>query len=439
MKSSSNKVFKEFLNIKKYILKDKNPERLEVISKKEMVSSIIESTVYTVLILIIFYFLPFTKEKFLELNLHPLVIMVALISLRYGIYAGFASSFIAMTGYLAAYIFSGNDMILFFMKFQYNKFFIIFLFIAMILGKFQANRKSKEEESKRNIEKLEKKLDDENEKNAELLMINRNLKNQVIQNRGGIISFKNVQGKLKLLKTLEEIYTETLNMINQFVNFENASIYIKKGERLNQIIKIGNSALDKRLDINETSAQRFLKTYEKTETQEFPVDLKGKEPVFIAPVFYEKEIVAFIEITKLSYETSRSENYELFKIITDEINVSLQRVSAQNRKNNTDIFEKDTYINTNEYFEQVLNEIKNRQKYYNQSYLILEGKNKNNYSAAQLQRELNKFEKMGFYYDYVSIMDGRIKFLFINENKEEKKKQSEMIKSILKEEMLYEI
>ena len=167
--------------------------------------------------------------------------------------------------------------------------------------------------------------------------------------------------------------------------------------------------------------------------------MKGKEPVFIAPVFYEKEIVAFIEITKLSYETSRSENYELFKIITNEINVSLQRVSAQNRKNNTDIFEKDTYINTNQYFEQVLNEIKNRQKYYNQSYLILEGKNKNNYSAAQLQRELDKFEKMGFYYDYVSITDDRIKFLFINENKEEKKKQSEMIKSILKEEMLYEI
>ena len=81
-----NKIFKEFLNTKKYILKDKNPERLEVISKKDIINSIIESIVYTVLILIIFYFLPFTREQFFGLNLHPLVIMVALISLRHGIY-----------------------------------------------------------------------------------------------------------------------------------------------------------------------------------------------------------------------------------------------------------------------------------------------------------------------------------------------------------------
>ena len=76
-------------------------------------------------------------------------------------------------------------------------------------------------------------------------MINRNLKNQVIQNHGGIVSFKNVQQKLESLKTVEEIYTEALKMINQFINIENASIYIKKGSTLNQIIKIGNSSLGK--------------------------------------------------------------------------------------------------------------------------------------------------------------------------------------------------
>ena len=434
-----NNIFKELLNIKKYILKDKNPERLEVISKRDVINSITESIAYTILILIIFYFLPFTREKFLELNLHPLVIMVALISLRYGIYGGFASSFVAMVGYLTAYILSGNDMILLFMKFQYNKFFVIFLFVAMVMGKFQADRKSNEEELKRDIDKLEKKLDDENEKNSELLMINRNLKNQVIQNRGGIISFKNIQEKLNSLKTVEEIYTEVLNIISQFVNFENASIYMKKGDNLDQIIKIGNSVLDKRLDIKESSAERFLKTYEKGETQEFPIDLKGKSPVFVAPVFYGKEIVAFIEITKLSYETSRSENFELFKILTDEVNNSMRRVYVQNQKNNLDIFEKNTFISTKQYFEQILNEIKNRQKYYSQNYFILEGKNKNNYSAEQLQQELNKVEKAGFDYDYVTITDEGIKFLFINEDKEEKKKRLEMIKNILKEEIIYEI
>ena len=86
-----------------------------------------------------------------------------------------------------------------------------------------------------------------------------------------------------------------------------------------------------------------------------------------------------------------------------------------------------------------MNEIKNRQRYYSQNYLVLEGKNKNDYSAEKLQQELDKFEKAGFYYDYASINDDGIRFLFINEDKEEKRKQSETIKNILKEEILYEI
>ena len=330
----TSKIFKETLKIKRYIFLDKNPDRIEVISKKNIILSIIESLSYTILILLVCYALPFTRNNFLSLNIHPLAVMVAIISLRYGIYAGFFSAFIATLGYLAAYIFSGNDMVLFFLKFQYYKFFIMFLFIAMILGKFQANRKEKEEIAKRDAEKLEKLLEEEKQKKEELLKINRDLKNQIITSRGGVISFQNIRKSLNLLTTAEQVLTKSINIINQFMNCENASIYIVKNQNLNQIIKIGNSSLGKILNLSEVQADRFLMTLEKGETLEFALDLKGEKPVFVAPIFYGKKIIALLEITKLSYETSKNENFELFKIIMEEINNSLSRIFSENEKNN---------------------------------------------------------------------------------------------------------
>lgn len=435
----TSKIFKETLKIKRYIFLDKNPDRIEVISKKNIILSIIESLSYTILILLVCYALPFTRNNFLSLNIHPLAVMVAIISLRYGIYAGFSSAFIATLGYLTAYIFSGNDMVLFFLKFQYYKFFIMFLFIAMILGKFQANRKENEEIAKRDAEKLEKLLEEEKQKKEELLKINRDLKNQIITSRGGVISFQNIRRSLNLLTTVEQVLTKSINIINQFMNCENASIYIVKNQNLNQIIKIGNSSLGKILNLSEVQADRFLMTLEKGETLEFPLDLKGEKPVFIAPIFYGKKIIALLEITKLSYETSKNENFELFKIIMEEINNLLSRIFSENEKNNIHIFEKDTFITTKKYFEQILDEVKDRKKYYNQRYFILEGNNKNKYSSEELQKRLDEMEKNNLNTDYVTMFDDKIKFLIINGDNVNNRKQSEIVKNILKEETLYEI
>ena len=84
---------------------------------KTIFRCLLESIVYTILVLLIFYFLPYTKKEFLILNLHPLEVVVALMSLRYGTYLGILSSFIAIFGYIFAYLHSGNDMILFLLKF----------------------------------------------------------------------------------------------------------------------------------------------------------------------------------------------------------------------------------------------------------------------------------------------------------------------------------
>ena len=83
--------------------------------------------------------------------------------------------------------------------------------------------------------------------------------------------------------------------------------------------------------------------------------------------------------------------------------------------------------------------MKDRKKYYNQRYFILEGNNKNNYSSEELQRRLDEMEKDGLNTDYVTMFDDKIKFLIINGDNVNNKKQSEIVKNILKEETLYEI
>ncbi len=432
-------ILKKISKIGQYIFLDKNPDRIKRISRKNIIGSIVESTVFTVLIILVCYALPFTRNNFLALNMHPLAVMVAIISLRYGIYPGFLSAFIATIGYIAVYVASGNDMVLFFLKFQYHKFFIMFLFIAMILGKFQADKKENEEVSKRNIKKLKKLLIEEREKSEKLLTINRDLKNQIIQSRGGVISFQNIRKNLKSLMTIEEVFTRTIYYMNQLMNCENASIYLVENGMLNQIIKVGNSPMKKRLDLKNGESERFLMAINSREALEFPVDLKGEKPVFVSPVFYGEKIIALFEITRLSYETSKSENFGLFKAIMEEINISLSRIFYKNREENVGIFEEGTFITTGQYFGQILSEVKNRKKYYNQRYFILEGINANKYLAKELQEKLDELRKEGFAADYTCINDNKIEFLFINESDENNQRQLKILKNILKEEKLYEI
>jgi len=234
---------------------------------------LLESAVYTILVLLIFYFLPYTKKEFLILNLHPLEIVVALMSLRYGTYLGILSSFVTISGYIFAYLHSGNDMILFLLKFQYYKFFLMFLFTAMILGKFKLNYKNREEDLKKGFEHLENSFQEEKEKNQQLLDINISLKNQIIRSGGSIVSFHNLKRELLQIKK-EESYEKILEIFRQLLACEVCSMYTLADNKLTRRFEIGKSKM---------------------------------------------------EIENFSYTTGEKYNFELFKILMEEINEILQK------------------------------------------------------------------------------------------------------------------
>ena len=285
---------------------------------------LLESAVYTILVLLIFYFLPYTKKEFLILNLHPLEIVVALMSLRYGTYLGILSSFVAISGYIFAYLHSGNDMIFFLLKFQYYKFFLMFLFTAMILGKFKLNYKNREEDLKKGFEHLENSFQEEKEKNQQLLDINISLKNQIIRSGGSIVSFHNLKRELLQIKK-EESYEKILEIFRQLLACEVCSMYILADNKLTRRFEIGKSKMEREILLDTKEGERFLEVSKKSTSLNFPFDITGKQPIFIGPLYNEKNIMGFLEIENFSYTTGEKYNFELFKILMEEINEILQK------------------------------------------------------------------------------------------------------------------
>lgn len=285
---------------------------------------LLESAVYTILVLLIFYFLPYTKKEFLILNLHPLEIVVALMSLRYGTYLGILSSFIAISGYIFAYLHSGNDMILFLLKFQYYKFFLMFLFTAMILGKFKLNYKNREEDLKKGFEHLENSFQEEKEKNQQLLDINISLKNQIIRSGGSIVSFHILKRELLQIKK-EESYEKILEIFRQLLACEVCSMYTLADNKLTRRFEIGKSKMEREILLDTKEGERFLEVSKKSTSLNFPFDITGKQPIFIGPLYNEKNIIGFLEIENFSYTTGEKYNFELFKILMEEINEILQK------------------------------------------------------------------------------------------------------------------
>ena len=285
---------------------------------------LLESAVYTILVLLIFYFLPYTKKEFLILNLHPLEIVVALMSLRYGTYLGILSSFVAISGYIFAYLHSGNDMILFLLKFQYYKFFLMFLFTAMILGKFKLNYKNREEDLKKGFEDLENDFQEEKEKNQQLLDINISLKNQIIRSGGSIVSFHNLKRELLQIKK-EESYEKILEIFRQLLACEVCSMYILADNKLTRRFEIGKSKMEREILLKTKEGERFLEVSKKSTSLNFSFDITGKQPIFIGPLYNKKNIIGFLEIENFSYTIGEKYNFELFKILMEEINEILQK------------------------------------------------------------------------------------------------------------------
>ena len=404
--------------------------------RKKIFGCLLESLVYSFLIYLIFFKYLRMGDNFLSMNLHPLVIMVGFIALKYGAYLGLVGSFVATGIYLYAYLSLGNDLGLFFISVDYYKFFLIFLFVNLVLGKFKNIFDEKIEEITKEKAEINRKYAEERDKNIELITLSNRLKNQIVNSKQSLITLYHIKNSLKN-KNIEQLYTEMMILFKDFLDCESASIYkIVNDNKLVNILSFGNRTLDYEIDFESEIAKNFREVYKSQKPQEYPLDIELKTPIYIAPIFDRDKVIGFINIEKLSFNIKERYSFELFKIIVDELKDAmveiLKRVEVENSKY---YIESAPKILQKEYFDSVVAENKKREEILKESFVLLEAKNKN-YTPKEVSDILG--EKISGNM-YVTVDEKYIQILFSMTTKERIESLILELKECLKEVDFYEI
>ncbi|STO31796.1 Uncharacterised protein [Fusobacterium necrogenes] len=404
--------------------------------RNKMVGCLLESLVYSFLIYLIFFKYLRFGDSFLEMNLHPFVIMVGFIALKYGAYLGLIGSFIATGVYLYTYLSLGNDLGLFFISVDYYKFFLIFLFVNLVLGKFKNIFDEKIEELNNEKHQLSKKYREERDKNLELTILSNKLKNQIVNSRHSLITLYHIKNSLKN-KNIEQVYTEIMILFKDFLECESASIYkLVDDKRLVNILSFGNRTLDYSIDFESEIAKQFREVYKSRKPQEYPLNTALKTPIYVAPIFDRDKIIGFINVEKLSFNVKERYTFELFKIIVEELRDAmieiLKRVEVENSKY---YIESAPKILQKEYFDSVVAENKRREEILKESYVLLEAKNKG-FTPKEISDALSDKIEGNI---YITADEKYIQVLFSMTKKEKIDSLILKLKECLKEVDFYEI
>ncbi|WP_298066506.1 hypothetical protein [uncultured Cetobacterium sp.] len=177
--------------------------------KKKFILSIVESILYCLGVYLIFFYFSDFKSDFLNMNMQPLAIIIGIMALKYGVYISLQTVIIASLFYMLAYYQLGNDIVVFFLDFNYYKFVLIFFFIALSLGRFSDNLRKKIDELKDENKILEEKNKNQREKNLELVNINERLKSRIVGSKESILTLHQITSSI-LTKNVEKIFTQIL-------------------------------------------------------------------------------------------------------------------------------------------------------------------------------------------------------------------------------------
>lgn len=290
---------------------------------KEKIIKIVEIIILNLLVFFFFnQFLPI-KEEFFSLNIHPLVVVVLIFALRYGLLYAVLSATCASLVYLFFYYYLGRDLFIFFIDFHYYKFPLIFYFTAIIFGRFKDQYENEKMMMKNQILELEhnaKRLKEEND-NYEFMY--KELKMQIIGAEHSLLSLYDIAKSLQTLEP-EDVFTKAIGIFIKFIKVEVMSIYtVEKNGMLRLKIRYGNSEDDKSsIDINR------IPDYQKVVNEKIALKRTRNShddfPLFAAPVINEKgDVIAITCVEGLAFERVTDYIFTLFKVITEWVNQSL--------------------------------------------------------------------------------------------------------------------
>ncbi|WP_320046755.1 hypothetical protein [uncultured Ilyobacter sp.] len=366
-----------------------------------------ESLLYTTAVYLVFFYFSSFKYSFLNMNLHPFLIVIAVISLKYGTYmSGFVVSF-SIIYYILSYIGLGRDMIIFFSSFEYYKFILMFFFTALFLGKLRDTTDERIMYLEEEVSKAREDYEKQKENNVKLITVNSRLKKRIISSRESILTLNQIKSSFKNM-SVEQIYTEAVLIMRQFLECDVVSIYSFNLEKnfMRLILRAGNGRMPGFLQVKENSV--FSEVIKAGATMEFPLDIEGDSPVFVSPIRNNNEILGFINIERMSLEASERYSYEMFKIITHWLNEALSEAVVKEKKEIKENSLGNTGIFTMGYFNKIMLEEERRKKLLDMDFMVFETKLEGVTPEEVAEMIKGKVRES----DFIAMDDVRLRILF---------------------------
>jgi len=312
-------------------------------------------------------------EKFLQLNLHPLFILTGIMAYRYGVNLGVVSATIAMFVYIYSYIEVGRDIVVFFYDFKYYKFILMFFILSFILGRIKDNQDEKLHELSEEMSVIRKNYKNLYGKNNKLTYINNRMKGQIIKSEESIIALYNISNTLDTLN-FEEVITNLIGIFKTYINAEAISLYTVDSSKKYLRLKVAvgeNRKLPGSLKLDEYP--EFLKAInEKKYGKRDGSNLKI--PVFYAPILNNGEVIALLNIERLSYETYTDYTEKMFEILASWTNKAMSNALSYAEKIKDELYYEGTEIMYEKFLEKRISEERKRKEMFNLSNISLKFK-----------------------------------------------------------------
>lgn len=402
--------------------------------RNKMISGLVESFVYSLLVYLIFFEFAGFKKDFLTMNLQPLLIVVSVMALKYGVYISLQTVLFASFFFILAYCRLGNDPVVFFLAYDKYKFILMFFFVALALGKFSDKYYNKISELKDEKDRVDRELEEQINKNLELVDVNERLKTRIIGSRESILTLHKITVSIFHMK-VEEIFTQILEILTQFLGADVVSIYLYNEQKkiLRARLKVGKSKLENFFSLDKE--RYFEEVIQSKESMEIDIEKYPNAPLYIAPILKENEVLGVINIERLHYQNKEKYTFELLKVISEWVNNALveamEKEVVEREKNSF----KNTRIYNLEYFNYIFDEDKKRKKIFGTDFISLEVENPG-FSPEELNDRIKgKLRDI----DSVAMNEKVIRFLFVNADKGSRELLLNRIKEIIPGADVYEI
>lgn len=291
---------------------------------KNGIVSIIETIVINTIIYLMFYTMQPNQDIYLFLNPHPLLILCIVMALRYGNYLGMLSATISSLFFINVFVSVYGDITLIITDFDYYKYPLLFFVIAAILGFFKDNKDTIIENLTNDKKLLQKEYRGISKKYKENNKILTELKKQIIDSDESILNLYEIASKLETLDS-EEVYTEMIGILTKYLNANRVSIYTYNQNSNFLRIKIytGDRENNASLSLNDSPGLKRV-IEEKVPIRWVEVKESGF-PLMAAPIIKDNSVLAIVCIDNMDFDKLSEYAYQLFKLIVDWVNKSLER------------------------------------------------------------------------------------------------------------------